>query len=584
MANYAILLAQIAANIYSNNNQDITGDGLQLQLNAMVASLGAGYQFMGVAHPADTPSGYADLRAFWLAGEAGTYTDFGGIIVNYGEFTLLKYDGNWSKEVVGEKEITLTTDNTTQREYISTGGMNVVTNGYFYSRPIYLNKGDKISFRDVCDGVAAISLCEEALSFPVVPVVTTPSSATNVATYSYTAIEDCYVVVSGKWASFEFCHILLAESINGRLSNLEEKAEDFENIIPDNFAKSLHTFGSVVTADNYSTILPDLNDAPANSIIIVGSGLQNIANTLSSFGTGATIITTNPWKTSDMTGAVQILIPSYGSAMFFRNRWSAWGAWQMIPRSADVETIAENLTNAQSRIFMLNLQLESMGCAFSKVLFIGDSLTQGAYYGTPYISKIGKNFPNMFCRRGNIAGSNQGYSGIDARGWYGEKALQSYLEYDLVVLWLGTNSGFTDTMDTDVIPYNDYHNYADTNTGCLCKIIESIRENNPRINIILLNCFATSGDSLTATNKVISEVAEKYDLPLFDTSWLSLSNNPSFSYHAGVNNVHLGIFGAFTLANRLWTFINEYFTTNWSKLENGAQAEINPSNWTYINR
>ena len=65
MANYANLLAQIAANIYSNNNQEITGDILQLQLNAMVASLGAGYQFMGVAHPSDTPSGYADLRARW---------------------------------------------------------------------------------------------------------------------------------------------------------------------------------------------------------------------------------------------------------------------------------------------------------------------------------------------------------------------------------------------------------------------------------------------------------------------------------------------------------------------------------------
>lgn len=102
MANYANLLAQIAANIYSNNNQEITGDILQLQLNAMVASLGAGYQFMGVAHPADTPSGYADLRAFWLAGEAGTYTDFGGQVLNDGEVAVIKYDGNgWGKEVAG---------------------------------------------------------------------------------------------------------------------------------------------------------------------------------------------------------------------------------------------------------------------------------------------------------------------------------------------------------------------------------------------------------------------------------------------------------------------------------------------------
>lgn len=102
MANYANLLAQIAANIYSNNNQDITGDILQLQLNAMVASLGAGYQFMGVAHPADTPSGYADLRSFWLAVDAGTYTNFGGFVLSDGEIAVIKYDGNgWSKDKVG---------------------------------------------------------------------------------------------------------------------------------------------------------------------------------------------------------------------------------------------------------------------------------------------------------------------------------------------------------------------------------------------------------------------------------------------------------------------------------------------------
>lgn len=102
MANYANLLAQIAANIYSNNNQDITGDGLQAQLNAMVTSLGAGYQFMGMAHPADTPTGYADLRAFWLAGEAGTYANFGGLVLADGEVAVLKYDGNgWSKDVTG---------------------------------------------------------------------------------------------------------------------------------------------------------------------------------------------------------------------------------------------------------------------------------------------------------------------------------------------------------------------------------------------------------------------------------------------------------------------------------------------------
>ena len=102
MANYANLLATIAANIYTNGNQEVTAAMVKSAMDAMVGSLGAGYQFMGVAHPSDTPSDYADLRAFWLAGEAGTYNNFGGLVLNDGEVAVIKYDSNgWSKDVTG---------------------------------------------------------------------------------------------------------------------------------------------------------------------------------------------------------------------------------------------------------------------------------------------------------------------------------------------------------------------------------------------------------------------------------------------------------------------------------------------------
>lgn len=96
MANYSNLLAQIAANIYSNNNQEITGDILQLQLNAMVASLGDGYQFMGVAHPYDNPTGFSDVRAAWVAFDAGTYPNFGGATLIKGQIGVFLYDTDWT--------------------------------------------------------------------------------------------------------------------------------------------------------------------------------------------------------------------------------------------------------------------------------------------------------------------------------------------------------------------------------------------------------------------------------------------------------------------------------------------------------
>jgi lysophospholipase L1-like esterase len=99
MANYANLLATIAANIYTNGNNEVTAAMVKTAVDQMVASLGAGYQFMGVATPATNP-GTPDQKVCYLASEEGTYTDFGGIVVNEGELAILKGSGSsWSKDV-----------------------------------------------------------------------------------------------------------------------------------------------------------------------------------------------------------------------------------------------------------------------------------------------------------------------------------------------------------------------------------------------------------------------------------------------------------------------------------------------------
>lgn len=102
MSDYSSLKATINANIKANNNHEITGAITNSVLNAMVDSLGAGYQFMGVATPtnpgtAQTP----DYKCFYLATTPGTYTNLGGLVVADGEVAILKYDTSWTKEVTG---------------------------------------------------------------------------------------------------------------------------------------------------------------------------------------------------------------------------------------------------------------------------------------------------------------------------------------------------------------------------------------------------------------------------------------------------------------------------------------------------
>ena len=102
MANYQLLKADIDAKVYQNGKQEITGENLNSVLNAMVASLGVGYQFMGMATPTNPGTTQTpDYKCFYIATTPGTYTYLGGLVVADGEVALLKWDSSWTKEVTG---------------------------------------------------------------------------------------------------------------------------------------------------------------------------------------------------------------------------------------------------------------------------------------------------------------------------------------------------------------------------------------------------------------------------------------------------------------------------------------------------
>lgn len=95
MANYSTLKTAIQAVIRTNGNEEITGALLQQSLLAMIDSLGAGYQFMGVA-TTNTVPGTPDQDVFYLAFDAGTYTNFGGTSLGNGQIGVFSYNGNWT--------------------------------------------------------------------------------------------------------------------------------------------------------------------------------------------------------------------------------------------------------------------------------------------------------------------------------------------------------------------------------------------------------------------------------------------------------------------------------------------------------
>ena len=98
MGNYEQLKQAVSDVIKTNGTQSITGALLQNTLTSMISSLGANYQFVGIATENTNP-GTPDQNVFYIGGE-GTYANFDGITIEVGQLGVLKWNGYWIKQVI----------------------------------------------------------------------------------------------------------------------------------------------------------------------------------------------------------------------------------------------------------------------------------------------------------------------------------------------------------------------------------------------------------------------------------------------------------------------------------------------------
>ena len=101
MANNSVLKAAVADVVKQNGTNAITGALLQQSLLSMIDALGGNYQYAGIATPTTNP-GTPDQNVYYLAATAGTYTNFGGIVLDDGDVAIIKGSGTtWTKEDTG---------------------------------------------------------------------------------------------------------------------------------------------------------------------------------------------------------------------------------------------------------------------------------------------------------------------------------------------------------------------------------------------------------------------------------------------------------------------------------------------------
>ena len=137
MSNYNSLKTTIDANIKQNGVQAITGQILNSVLNAMVNTLGAGYQFAGVAtlDPATDP-GTPDAQVFYIANGKGTYTNFGGLEVTEDDVVVLYWDTAWHKVSTGIASQEKLTELEEEIYNTKNGDISLLE----YSTPVYVLK------------------------------------------------------------------------------------------------------------------------------------------------------------------------------------------------------------------------------------------------------------------------------------------------------------------------------------------------------------------------------------------------------------------------------------------------------------
>ena len=158
-----------------------------------------------------------------------------------------------------------------------------------------------------------------------------------------------------------------------------------------------------------------------------------------------------------------------------------------------------------------------------KVLCMGDSLTAGRdglgnilLHNYPYYMKESRLKDCIIDNKGVVGSTTVTY-------WNNNmSALTLDDTIDIVLMMWGTNGQLVrNTLATDVEPYNDYNDYADTGCGDFCKIIEYVMEHTQNsAQIILLtppyNGSQSINDRVINAQPVVKAIGERYNLPVID--------------------------------------------------------------------
>lgn len=549
----------IEAEADTRNNSD---QNLQSQINGLAS--GSPLAASSTAGMTDTNRIYVNTTdGHWYYYNGSAWVDGGvyqsaGIAEDYvdGENLVLNLQKSVNFE---EPEV-----NINQGAYIgSSGGVNTLTNG-FITDAIRLRAGDTISFtaRGYLDQVTLLASYLSPTRYT--PIIV--SSGTETYNISYTATYDGLYYICSIGADYKPSNIkiyrknLIEPTDPAKIDYIENIVSDetTDNVV-DGYYISYSSGRELAHATLKSTDYIELK--PFNKLKLASKTNQIYNYTdicgLAFYDETKTYISGVQYTAG--TQSYDLTVPD--NAKYIRLTLTPLmlnGGYSLY--YSDLNYTLDSIVNEIGKTeYKFN---RSIGVT-NKAFFIGDSLTYGQYYTSANSSyRNYYNYPYFLNKMMQFESMTEvARGGATATSWwtsFGDQITESDTVY---FVWLGTNSTFTDTIDTDCVG-NDYTQYANTETGNMGKILQKIKslDNN---RIVLLNCYASSGHQ-DQTNEMLNKFATRFDVDIVIDLIHSDVRNVIYhtAYNGHVNNVHLNDKGNNYVANLVNEQLNSWLATH----------------------
>lgn len=428
-------------------------------------------------------------------------------------------------------------------EYVDGGGRIASDSHFSRTRAFKVFKNVPLTVKATgyYTGVSMIATCTESES-NVVPRVRSIDSSEHV--YSYTPIEDGYAIVSYNHAySHEIVFGTDASGVylKNEVLTLSEQIgypDDsfplFESAhyIDRNGTKqsssgfNIYGFVHVTAGDTVEVTLRGYNNAVA---VIFETNSNHDFFTPLVMSTDSTVMTYTYTATSSAIIGLCSHIdtpPTY---------------------SVDRVSLFERVSNMDTGESTLTPVL-----AFGSITCIGDSLTWSQVYTGNSTSRQAYNpYPKVIEHLTGVPASYIAHPGASPVSlWQSSESDIVAKDGQLTIIYLGTNNGLTDTMDTDMSD-DDYTDWANTETGCYGKFIAKSLSLDSRV--VLVRVHSSSGN-VNTTNAVIEKMGQRFNVPVLDNVYLSGAIYHNWPNGQGSNGTHYNDFGYAQFAKNI---INE---------------------------